>query len=125
MSSNHSKGKDNEEALEPEDDVIEEVHLSLVQNILLENYYIWAWCKIYNWKTIIFEPGAKYIIGTISNNRNNNNNDKDDYLKAPNKLKAGQKDGDGHDTAEDKPAFFSDDNDHYDNSHAYMHDDIW
>ena len=33
VSSNHSKGEDDEEALEPEDDVIEEVHLSLVQYI--------------------------------------------------------------------------------------------
>ena len=43
MPSNHSKGEDNEEALKPEDDVVEEVHLSL-KNIsiktLINNFRI-------------------------------------------------------------------------------------
>ena len=50
---------------------------------------------------------------------------KDDDLEAPKNFKACQEEGDGHDTAKNEPAFFSDhdkDDDH-DHDHDYEYDD--
>ena len=111
MPSNHSKREDDEEALQPEDDVIEEVHLGL-KHITITNLLTFL------------------VIATILNHQKDHQNDhqkdhhhhnqNDHHLQAPKKLKAGQKEGDCHDTAKDEPAFLPD---HDDDDDDDDHDD--
>ena len=99
MPSDHSKGEDNEEALKPEDDVIEEVHLSLKHTVTIHNI---TFLTIILWLNHHKNP---------HHHHNHHNNDNEDDLQAPQKLKTCQKEGDCHDTAKDEPAFLPDHDD--------------